>query len=343
VPTKWAARSDPAVRHAAIDDRLRADGPAGYVCPSKARSSGRCPGGTVTVMAQELFPGFTAVRAAVNGITINAVRGGTGPAVLMLHGHPQTHAMWHQVAPRLARRFTVVCADLRGYGDSAKPESDPGHMSYAKRVMAEDQVQLMQALGFDRFAVVGHDRGARVGRRLALDHPELVCRLALLDIVPTHTIYSTLDQRRAINVWRYFLLVQPPDLPERLIGADPDFYLTFTLREWSGTFEALSDAAVSEYRRCFDRDTIRASCEDYRAGATVDLVHDADDADRRIHCPVLVLWSASGIGATYDVLSVWRQQANNLQGHALECGHFLAEERPDQVAQALDAFLSADA
>jgi haloacetate dehalogenase len=223
------------------------------------------------VVTQKLFPGFSSVRASVNGITINAVCGGTGPAVLMLHGYPQTHAMWHRVAPRLALRFSVVCADLRGYGDSDKPRSDPGHVGYSKRVMADDQVHLMRTLGFDRFAVVGHDRGARVGRRLALDHPDVVGRLAVFDIVPIDEIYATLDQQRAINVWRYFLLVQPSDLPERLIGADREFYLTYTLREWSGSFNALSESAISEYRRCFDRDSIRASCEYYRAGATIDL------------------------------------------------------------------------
>jgi len=292
----------------------------------------------VTAAKSELFPGFSRAQLAVNGTTINAVRGGVGAPVLLAHGYPQTHVIWHRVAPVLAERFTVVCADLRGYGDSGKPRSQESHEPYSKRAMAQDQLELMRALGFERFALVGHDRGARVARRLALDHPESVSRLALLDIVPTETIYELLDQERAITIWRYFLLVQPPELPERLIGADPGFYLDWTLREWCGTACALDEAAVSEYRRCFDAATIHAGCEDYRAGATIDLAHDRAD-EERIHCPVLVLWSAQGIGSSYDVLSIWQRQADAVQGRALDCGHFLAEERPTETASELTRFL----
>jgi haloacetate dehalogenase len=287
--------------------------------------------------AARLFPGFSTLDLPVNGTTIHGVRGGAGPPVLFLHGYPQTHAMWRRVAPRLAQRFTVVCPDLRGYGDSAKPSSDESHEAYSKRAMAQDQLELMRALGFEVFALVGHDRGARVARRLVLDHPESVSRLAILDIVPTETIYGLLDQERATTVWRYFFLVQPPDLAERLIGADPDFYLDWTLREWCGTPGAL-DGAVSEYRRCFDAATIHAGCEDYRAGATIDLSHDRADRTR-IRCPLLVLWSAQGIGVSYDVLSIWRQQAEAVHGRALDCGHFLAEERPEETATELARFL----
>jgi haloacetate dehalogenase len=258
--------------------------------------------------------------------------------VLLLHGYPQTHVIWHRVAPLLAERFTVVCSDLRGYGDSGKPDSDASHEPYSKRAMARDQLELMRAFGFERFALVGHDRGARVARRLALDHSDSVSRLAVLDIVPTETIYGMLDQERAITVWRYFFLVQPPDLPERLIGADPGFYLDWTLREWCGTPGALDEAAVSEYRRCFDAATIHAGCEDYRAGATIDLSHDRAETEP-IHCPLLVLWSAQGIGSSYDVLAIWRQQADAVQGRALDCGHFLAEERPAETAAELIRFL----
>jgi haloacetate dehalogenase len=258
--------------------------------------------------------------------------------VLLLHGYPQTHVIWHHVAPVLAERFTVVCSDLRGYGDSGKPRSDENHEPYSKRVMAQDQLELMRALGFERFALVGHDRGARVARRLALDHPDSVSRLAILDIVPTETIYGQLDQERATKVWRYFFLIQPPDLPERLIGADPGFYLDWTLREWCGTPGALDGAAVSEYRRCFEPATIHAGCEDYRAGATIDLSHDRADGER-IPCPVLVLWSAQGIGSFYDVLSIWQRQADTVRGRALDCGHFLAEERPAETASELSRFL----
>jgi haloacetate dehalogenase len=284
-----------------------------------------------------LFQGFSTVKLPVNGTTINCAHGGSGPPVLLLHGYPQTHAMWHRLAPPLAGSFTVVCPDLRGYGDSAKPRSDQSHEPYSKRVMAGDQVELMRTLGFERFALVGHDRGARVARRLALDHPDAVSRLAILDIVPTGTIYGTLDQGRATTVWRYFFLVQPPDLPERMIGADPGFYLDWTLREWCGTPGSLGEA-VSEYRRCFDAATIHAGCEDYRAGATIDLAHDRAD-ETRIHCPVLVLWSERGIGSDYDVLSSWREQADEVRGRSFDCGHFLAEERPDETTTELAAFL----
>jgi haloacetate dehalogenase len=247
--------------------------------------------------------------------------------------------MWHRVAPRLAERFTVVCPDLRGYGDSGTPASDASHEPYSKRVMARDQLQLMNELGFERFAVVGHDRGARVARRLALDQPDAVSRLALLDIVPTDTIYTTLDQEHATTVWRYFFLIQPPDLPERLITSEPDFYLDWTLEEWSGTRDGLSDAALAEYRRCFDRATVHATCEDYRAGATIDLAHDRAET-RRLACPVLVLWSRHGIGSAYDVLAIWGSEAADVRGRALDCGHFLAEERPDEVTSELATFLA---
>jgi haloacetate dehalogenase len=286
-----------------------------------------------------LLPGFSATQISVTVTTINAVVGGGGPPLLLLHGYPQTHAIWHRVAPRLAEHYTVVCPDLRGYGDSAKPESDASHEPYSKRVMAQDQVELMSRLGFDRFAVVGHDRGARVARRLALDHPDVVSRLAVLDIVPTEAIYKSLDQERATTVWRYFFLIQPPDLPERLIEANADLYLDWTLGDWCGTQGALTEAAVAEYRRCFDPATIHATCEDYRAGATIDLVHDRASADRKLSCPFLVLWSRDGIGSSYDVLEIWRAEADKVRGRALDCGHFLPEERPDEVASELLAFL----
>ncbi len=286
-----------------------------------------------------VFEGFSTDRVAANGTTIHVVHGGSGPPVLLLHGYPQTHAIWHVVAAALAERFTVVCPDLRGYGDSAVPASDETHAAYSKRVMARDEFELMRALGFERFAVVGHDRGARVARRLALDHGANVTRLALLDIVPTAAIYALLDQERATVVWRYFFLIQPPDLPERLIEAQADHYLSWTLREWCDTPGALTEAAMAEYRRCFDPATIRASCEDYRAGATIDLDHDLEDAERKVSCPVLLLWSREGIGSSYDVLKIWRGEAGEVRGRPLDCGHFLPEERPEEVASELFAFL----
>jgi haloacetate dehalogenase len=293
-------------------------------------------------LAHILFEGFSTVDVDANGTTIHAVHGGAGPPVLLLHGYPQTHAMWHRVAPALAERFSVVCPDLRGYGDSTTPPSDETHATYSKRAMARDQLALMNELGFERFAVVGHDRGARVARRLALDHAPSVAALALLDIVPTATIYATLDQDRATTVWRYFFLIQPPDLPERLIGSDPDFYLRWTFDEWSANSAAIGEVALSEYRRCFGGATIHTGCEDYRAGATIDLVHDHEDAGRRISCPVLVLWSREGLGSSYDVPGIWRRQADNVRGRAIDAGHFLAEERPDETAAELLAFLARD-
>jgi haloacetate dehalogenase len=287
-----------------------------------------------------MFEGFTQRRVAVDETTINVVVGGSGPPILLLHGYPQTHAMWHQVAPRLAEDFTVVCTDLRGYGDSDVPPTDARHSPYSKRAMANDQLGVMHELGFERFTVVGHDRGARVARRLALDHRAAVECLVILDIVPTATIYSVLDQARASIVWRYFFLIQPEGLPERMIGLDPVFYLRWTVEEWSGPETRLSPKALAEYERCFDPGTIHASCEDYRAGATIDLVHDAEDDDRTIGCPVMVLWTKR-LGATYDVLASWREQAEDVTGHAVECGHFLPEEKPGMVASEIRAFVRA--
>jgi haloacetate dehalogenase len=214
------------------------------------------------------------------------------------------------------------------------------HAAYSKRTMAADQLDVMRSLGFEHFALVAHDRGARVALRMALDHPGAVTKLAILDIVPTKAIYESVDQRRATTVWRYFFLVQPPPLPERLIGADPDFYLRWTLDEWCQTPGALTDDAIAEYRRCFDAATIHATCEDYRAGATIDLVDDDADADVRLACPTLVLWSSGGIGSAYDVAAIWRARAPDLSGRALDCGHFIAEERPEETAAELLAFLA---
>jgi haloacetate dehalogenase len=287
-----------------------------------------------------LLPGFESERIASSEVTINVCQGGDGPPLLLLHGYPQTHVMWHRVAPALARSFRVICPDLRGYGASDKPPGGGDHAAYSKRAMARDQLEVMRRLGFDRFAVAAHDRGARAALRLALDHPQAVSQLALLDIVPSRVIYETIDQPRATTVWRYFFLIQAHDLPERLIGGDRLGYLHWTLREWCGTPGALDARAVAEYERSFDEATIHATCEDYRAGASIDLAHDRADADRRVECPTLVLWSSSGIGAAYDVPGIWRRRAPRFTGQALDCGHFLAEERPEEVTRALTGFLA---
>jgi haloacetate dehalogenase len=285
-----------------------------------------------------LFEGFEKKIVAAAGAAINLVRGGSGPPVLLLHGYPQTHACWHRVAPMLAEHFTVVCSDLRGYGDSAKPPSDDEHLAYSKRVMAQDQVEVMQSLGFDKFAVVGHDRGGRVAHRMALDHPDKVTHLALLDVVPAQTIYAMINKERATEAWRFFFLIQPFDLPERLIGGDPKFYLEWTLNQWCGTPGALAGQAMREYQRCFNAATIHATCEDYRAGATIDLAHDEADKENNIGCPLLLMWGKS-LDRNCDVLATWQNYAMNIYCHCFDCGHFLAEERPEETAVELINFL----
>ena len=291
-----------------------------------------------------LFEGFERGRLATPGTEIHFVRGGDGPPVLLLHGYPQTHAMWHAVAPRLAEDYTVVAADLRGYGDSSKPDSHPEHYAYSKRQMARDQAELMLHLGHEAFAVVGHDRGARVGHRMALDHPERVTRLTVLDVVPTRRVFARADTELAMAYYHWFFLAQPRPFPERLIGGNPDFYLTRTLARYGALEDTFAPEAVAEYRRCFDPATIHASCEDYRAAASVDLEHDEEDWGRsRISCPLLVLWGATGVvGRLYDPLEVWRPYAvGDVGGSALDAGHYLVEERPEETLAALLPFLRA--
>jgi haloacetate dehalogenase len=286
-----------------------------------------------------MFNGFIRQQIDVQGVTINLVRGGRGYPVLLLHGYPQTHACWHRVAPLLAEQFTVVCTDLRGFGDSDKPSGDSEHLAYSKRVMAQEQVEVMRALGFEEFAVVGHDRGARVAHRMALDHAEKVTKLALLDIIPTSTAFAHVDKEMATSAFNWFFSVQPDGLPERLIGAEPAFYLNWILDHWSGKQGALAPEAVAEYERCFDAEAIRATNEEFRAAATIDLTHDKVDEERKISCPVLLLWSASS-WTKFDVLEVWRARAKDVRGSAFDCGHFLPEEDPERTAEELIRFLS---
>jgi haloacetate dehalogenase len=291
-------------------------------------------------MTTTLFPGFEPRRIATRGAEINLVIGGAGPPLLMLHGYPQTHAMWYKIAPRLAEHFTVICTDLRGYGDSAKPATTPDHAPYSKRSMAADQVDVMQALGFRRFSLAGHDRGGRVAHRLARDHPKHVERLAVLDISPTATMYAQTDMAFATAYYHWFFLIQPYDLPERLIGADPAYYLRKKLGGWGSNLEHFDPRAYAEYERCFrDAATIHASCEDYRASATIDLEHDAADSARKLECPVLVLWGEKGVvQRLFDPLADWRAVASDVRGRTLASGHYLAEEAPDETVAELLTF-----
>ncbi|WP_375463304.1 alpha/beta fold hydrolase [uncultured Methylobacterium sp.] len=286
--------------------------------------------------------GFHLHDIDADGVRIRAAVGGAGPPLLLLHGHPQTHATWGRIAPRLAERFTVVAADLRGYGDSDKPPGGVGHAAYAKRAMAADQVAVMRALGHERFALVGHDRGGRVAHRLALDHPHAVTRLAVLDIAPTATMYARTDRAFATRYFWWFFLIQPEPLPERLIAADPAFFLRSQIDGQSKTPGATSEALFAEYLRCYaDPATRHAICEDYRAAASIDLEHDAADASARIAVPLLALWGAKGtVGQLYDVLATWREKATDVSGHALACGHTLQEEAPEETLAALLDFLT---
>ncbi len=291
-----------------------------------------------------MLEGFERVRVETRDVEINAVRGGSGPPVLLLHGYPQTHAMWHLVAPRLAEDFTVVAADLRGYGDSSKPFGSEDHATYSKRAMAADGVEVMQSLGLPSFAVVGHDRGGRVGHRMALDHPDRVTKLAVLDIVPTRHVYSTVSKDLATDYYHWFFFIQPYDLPETLIGADPGYYLRKKLGGWGTSLDTFAPEALAEYERCFrDPATVHASCEDYRAAASIDLVHDEADWDegRKVECPLLALWGGRGVmERLYDVEDVWSGYASDVRGGPLDAGHYLAEERPEETAWELTRFLA---
>lgn len=275
------------------------------------------------------------------GVTIRFAKAGAGPALMLLHGHPQTHVTWRKVAPQLAEQFTVVTPDLRGYGDSSKPDGGAQHVNYSKRAIAADLVELMDALGQDRFAVVGHDRGGRVAHRLALDHPDRVERLALFDIAPTATMYARTDKAFATRYFWWFFLIQPYPLPERLIDADPEFFIRTHIDGQNKIAGATEPAAFAEYLRCYlDPRTRHAICEDYRAAAGIDLEHDAADADTKLAMPVLALWGGRGtVGALYDVLATWREKAVDVRGRALDCGHTLQEELPDEVLAELHQFL----
>ena len=290
-----------------------------------------------------MFEGFTLERREIDGVAVNFRMGGEGPPVLMLHGYPQTHAMWHKIAPMMAEHYTLVMPDLRGYGDSGKPPTDADHAPYSKRAMASDLAGLMADLGFDKYAVIGHDRGARVAHRLTADYQDRVVKLTVLDIAPTEHMYRMTDMEFATGYYHWFFLIQPADVPERMIGADPEFYMTNKMGQWKGKDALFADEALAEYVRCFSMpETIHASCEDYRASAGIDLDHDRADmaAGRKLTCPVMALWGGKGlVGRKFDVLAAWRERAEDVSGEAIDCGHFLAEELPDDTFARVRAFL----
>lgn len=288
-----------------------------------------------------LFPGFEPRWFDVGDTVISGVVGGSGPPLLLLHGYPQTHAMWHRVAARLASRFTVVATDLRGYGSSSKPEGPPDHSAYSKRAMADDQVRVMASLGFDRFSVAGHDRGGRVAHRMVLDHESKIDRWAVLDIVPTRTMYLRTDRTFAQVYYHWFFLIQPAPLPERLIGADPAFFVNYHLGMRHGGLEAFDREALEQYRAAFrDPATIHATCEDYRAAASIDLEHDEADLFRKVRAPLLVLWGRQGIvDHCFRPIDDWSERVQSVTGRALDCGHYVAEESPAETAAELIRFL----
>ena len=290
-----------------------------------------------------MFDGFVSFDVEGPAGKLRALRGGAGVPLLLLHGHPQTHAMWHEVAEQLAKKFTVVMMDLRGYGDSARIASDAQHTAYSKREMALDAIAVMHHYGYERFQVLAHDRGARVAHRLAADHPAAVERLMLLDIAPTLAMYSNTTEAFATAYWHWFFLIQPPPLPEALIDSDPVRYLHSVMGKRHAGMAAFAPQALAEYERCAKiTGTAQAICEDYRASNTIDLVHDRVDVarGRKLQQAVRVLWGEHGaVGKCFDVLELWHERAANISGQSLPCGHYIAEEAPSLLlAQALEFF-----
>ncbi|QMV52360.1 alpha/beta fold hydrolase [Ewingella americana] len=286
---------------------------------------------------------FTQGRIAVNGTDIAYRIAGQGEPLLLLHGHPQTQAIWHKVAPYLTSQYTVVLADLRGYGDSGKPEPDAEHYLYSKREMAQDQYELMLALGFKQFSVIAHDRGARVAHRLALDHPKAIKRMVLMDIAPTLSMYQQTNEEFARAYWHWFFLIRPAPLPEALITHDADLYLRSVMGSRSAGMQPFTDEAYADYLRCLQLDgTARGICEDYRASASIDLQHDQIDleASRKVQCPLLILWGEQGtVGKCFKPLEEWAKVAEQVTGEALPCGHYIAEEQPELLLEKVLPFL----
>ena len=295
-------------------------------------------------MGDQMFEGFKTGSRKLGDVTISYVVAGNGPPILLLHGYPQTKALWAKVAPVLAQDYTVVCADLRGYGDSSKPANTPDNSAYSFRTMAADQLALMRALGFARFHLIGHDRGGRAAHRLALDHPEAVQSLTVMDIIPTLLAYQSTNQRFAQSYWHWFFLTQRAPFPERLIACDPDHFYQSSLLGWGAAkLTDFNAEMLAEYRRVWRTAQMHhGSCCDYRAAATIDLEHDRQDLQRRVECPTFVMYGVAGAMAKqFDVPQTWGDRCTDITACAIEGGHFFVDEQPDAVAEGLRGFLAA--
>ena len=286
-----------------------------------------------------MFKNFKQDIIEVNGVNINYKIGGKGEPLLLLHGYPQSHVLWRKIAPLFAENYTVICSDLRGYGDSDKPQSDKTHLAYSKKTMGLDQNELMKKLGFNEYFLVGHDRGGRVAHRMAIDFKENIKKVSVLDIVPTSHVFKNTNAILAKRYYHWFFLIQSYPLPETMIGNDPEYYMRSKLQMWGANNEYLTEEIIQEYLRCFTTETIQASCEDYRAGASIDLVHHEEDFDKKISCPLQVLWGSKAfVEELYDPIKVWKEWALNVEGQSIDCGHFLPEESPIETYNAIINF-----